>query len=240
MIDVVCNFTPHDVLPLETLKASLSNRAACLHAELLEDLTPGGFQSVIEIDDEQIKEANNATDFHDPAHPFKDPTIFSMKLSAGTKGSFAEVKMNTLKNWITGPITGMLTLDELLKLLEASPDYNASDPMLHEIVQLEDISQLLRRHHEWLRDTFGITTFPGGIRIPFSTMSGFRGEIRITFSALTGEQDLCVCLLILKQLQLILRDAMHNDWIEYDLDQIKACKLASLSLRLCKISQLMV
>lgn len=241
MIETFCNYKSDSMIPFKDVEAPLSNRIARLGDEV-SDFVPNGYQAIIEIDDSEIASRNSTTDFPDPKHPVENPTVFHLHVALGTSGSFAKAKMYTLKNWTADAATGDMTIEELLNLIRLAENYDENDPMLQEISQLENASQLLRRHHEWLRDLFSITVFAGGIRVPFTTKGGFKGEIRITFSALTEEQDICMCILILRQLQLILKEILkaQDDWAEYDLSKLKENKRVNFHMAQYRVDQIVV
>lgn len=234
MINTTFDCTEAYVKEFNAVKAKVTRRLARLEEDFPENLA-NGFQSFIEIDDLRIAEANADTDFHDPKHPWKSPTVFTLRASSGTSGSFAEVKMKALKAWSGKAATGQITMDELKQYLEAHPNYSKHYPLVKEIMGFEDVSQLLRRHHECLRDEFDITVFAGGIRVPVAGFNGFRGEIRITFSALTAEADVSICILILRTLQEALKEATTDDWFEYDLSQLKAIPMINFHLKMWDI-----
>ena len=217
------------------IKAKVTRRLARLEDDFSANLA-NGFQSMIEIDDLHITEANNSTDFHDPKHPWKSPTVFTLRASSGTSGSFAEVKMKTLRAW-GGAATGQITMDELKDYLKSHPNYSEHYPLVKEIMAFEDVSQLLRRHHECLRDEFDITVFAGGIKVPVTGFNGFRGEVRISFSALTAEEDVAVCVLILRTLQEALKEATTDDWFEYDLSALRAIPMVNFHLTMWDIHE---
>lgn len=218
------------------VKARVTRRLARIEKDFAENLKDG-FQAAIEIDDLRITERNDITDFPDPQHPWKNPTVFNLRASNGTSGSFCEVKMQTLKTWSVKAATGQITMDELKNYLKAHPDYSEHHPMMKEIMKFEDVSQLLRRHHECLRDEFEVTVFAGGIRVPVTGFNGFRGEIRISFSALTAEEDVAMCVMILRALQEALREATADDWFEYDLSALKAIPMVNFHLTMWDIHE---
>lgn len=110
--------------------------------------------------------------------------------------------------------------------------------MFQEIQKLEDVGQLLRRHHEWLRDKFSITVFAGGIRVPVTESNGFRGEIRICFSALTAEEDVAICVILLRTIQEALKEATTDDWFEYDLSALRAIPMVNFHLTMWDIHEI--
>ena len=121
-------------------------------------------------------------------------------------------------------------MSQLLDYIGAHSDRGDQCQMLQELTEFEDVSQLLRRHHEWLRDQFGFTVFPGGIRVPMTGFNGFRGEIRISFSALTAEQDVAMCVMLLRYLQDAFKEAASDDWYEYDLDTLRKIPMVNFYL----------
>lgn len=244
MIETTCSYDENSPLPVADLKEPMSYRLNRIYDEMSK-LLPKGFRAIIEIDDESIKSRNNNTDFPDSHHPLKNPNIFRMYAEVGDSGSFAEAKMRMLNFWTSDAATGQLSKKQVIGLLQYDPSYHEHlhDPLMQEILQLEDLSQLLRRHHEYLRDTFNFTTFAGGIRVPFMVAtSKFRGEIRISFSALTQEQDICMCLMIFRNLQIALRDLLkvqsRHDWAEYDLSGLAKIPQVNFYLDAYNISSL--
>lgn len=219
------------------VKARVTRRMARIEKDFARNL-PDGFLAAIEIDDLRIVDSNNSTDFHDPKHPWQEPTVFNLRMSSGTSGSFCEAKMQTLKA-MGGAVaaTGQMTLDELKDYLEAHPNYSKHYPLLREIWELEDVSQLLRRHHECLRDEFNITVFAGGIKVPVTGFNGFHGEIRICFSALTAEEDVAMCVMLLRALQEALREATTDDWFEYELSTLQAIPMVNFHLTMWDIHE---
>lgn len=234
MINTTFNCAEAYAKEFNAVKAKVTRRLARLEEDFPENLA-NGFQSCIEIDDLHITEANNSTDFHDSQHPWQNPTVFTLRATSGTSGSFAEAKMATLKDWTSKAATGHLTMQELKEYLEAHPNYSKHYPLVKEIMGFEDVSQLLRRHHECLRDEFDFTVFAGGIRVPVTGFNGFRGEIRITFSALTAEEDVSMCILILRTLQEALKEATTDDWFEYNLSALQAIPMINFHLKMWDI-----
>lgn len=115
----------------------------------------------------------------------------------GTKGSFAQCKLNTLRRFPQLNATGDHSIEELIRMIrEVSSTYDVS-----ELAKLSSTQEITRAQQEKLRE-IGLTAYLGGIRVPFVR---FRynehptaGRALITFSALTPEQDLCMCLIILE------------------------------------------
>lgn len=135
--------------------------------------------------------------------------------------------MKTLAQWRNRAATGLMDLEELLNYLR---HYEVKDdPMFQEIQKLEDVGQLLRRHHEWLRDKFSI-------RVPVTGSNGFRGEIRICFSALTAEEDVAICVMLLRTIQEALKEATTDVWFEYDLSALRAIPMVNFHLTMWGIS----
>lgn len=234
MINTNFSCTESYAKEFNTVKAKVTRRLARIEKDFAENL-PNGFQAAIEIDDLEIVSANNATDFHDPKHPYKEPTVLNLRASNGTSGSFCEVKMKTLTQWCNRAATGLMNLEELLNYLR---HYEVKDdPMFQEIQKLEDVGQLLRRHHEWLRDKFSITVFAGGIRVPVTGSNGFRGEIRICFSALTAEEDVAICVILLRTIQEALKEVTTDDWFEYDLSALRAIPMVNFHLTMWDIHE---
>lgn len=180
-----------------------------------------GFQIGIEIEDLEIVEANDITDFNDPKHPWISPTVFNLQLFSGVKENFTDARMQTFETWNSETTTEQLTMKELLSLCQFYAGDDQDFPLVQEVQEIEGVSQLLRRHHEWLRDELNATVFSGCTRTLITGLNDFRGEIYITFSILTVEENAVMCKLILRALQREFEDAIRSDRYEYDLSELK-------------------
>lgn len=202
------NFTYSDKYPAEMaiLKDDLTERLLVL-VEDWRAVLPRGEQIMVEMD------------MCDQLVPHSTTSLFSLHFIEGTSGSFAEAKMNTLRTFSDIAATGTMSLKEFLT--RARPLLPEGIEMLPELYQYEEASQLLRRHHDWIKGILNLTLFPGGIRIPFTTKNGHLGEIRISFSALTAEADTCMCLKVFKCVQKALRAVQTPDWALFDLEALR-------------------
>ncbi|MCL2002019.1 hypothetical protein FWG76_01280 [Candidatus Saccharibacteria bacterium] len=109
-------------------------------------------------------------------------------------GSFAEAKMQTLEFFPKKAATGEKDILELIRMCESR---GANDSFLSLIKNLASPDNITREKHEFIRDNFGITSFYGGVRIPYEDLivegdkiNSETGEIRISFSGASAEQDL--------------------------------------------------
>lgn len=205
---------------LESVAATLDNEIN-RWGETLKEVLPYGFQSIIEIEDLDTEKI-------DLRHSVLHPGPQSGKIS----GSFAQVKMDTLRKFPELAMTGALTINELVMLINRlRANFDAS-----KIACLEDVSQLTRAQQEELRDKLNITAYLGGIRIPFErrffssvkgTMTTEKKEARFAFSALTGEGDLTMCFCFFQDLQHALQNAEPNVTYHFNLSKLKANRTAN-------------
>lgn len=179
---------------------------------------PQGFQTMIEI----INLTEGYTDYR-------------KGIIRSVSGSFARVKMETLRLFPNLPMTGNCTVIELIDMIRAiHPEYDVT-----EFSKLEDICQLTRAQHEKLRAEVGITAYLGGIRVPFtkytsSAQLGQRtqnGEICITFSALSGESDLKACFTFFDFLQNALQKSETDTCYIFDLSELEKHQTARFIMK---------
>lgn len=140
-------------------------------------------------------------------------------------GSFAEVKMKTLKDSSSKrPATGTddISFIEELIVMEGLRETEVGA----EICELMDAKHLTRLHHEWLRDKLGYTNFYGAIRIPFRAITIYpnmvdKNEIRFAFSGGTEEQDIMFAVWALSEFQRKVVESFREFHFTFDLDALK-------------------
>lgn len=203
---------------LESVDAIISTEFR-RHEWYLRDVLANGYQSCIEIENLETKSID-----------------YRKGICVGTSGSFAKVKMNTLKRFPEIPMTGICTITELINMIKRiRPDYDVSG-----FSSLEDPCQLTRRQQEELRRELDITAYLGGIRVPFIryTSSAELGEQkehyegRITFSALSGEGDLTMCCIIMREMQEALQKSESGVSYNFDLSQLEASQTMHFILKM--------
>lgn len=86
----------------------------------------------------------------------------------------------------------------------------------------------------------------GGIRFPFtrytsSTKCGEQEESyegRITFSALTGEGDLAMCCIIMREIQEALQKAESNVTYSFDLSQLEQIQISHFFIKMFGVDKI--
>lgn len=133
-------------------------------------------------------------------------------------GSFADVKMQTLKSTPTKCFTGGDSVEHIVRTAMANLPLPGGCLMLDEISSLTRSSDLTRAQHEWLRDRIGYTNFYGAVRVPYEKnfaaatdnrkVTDYNGQLRIAFSGASEEQDVMFALRVLREIQ------FHQCWYE--------------------------
>lgn len=210
---------------LEPVDTAISNRIRRLR-EYLKTVLQHGFQSCIEIEN---------LDTHD--------IVYKKGILIGTSGSFAQVKMDTLKKFSEIPMTGICSISELIKMIhDVRPGYDVST-----FSNLENVCQLTRLQQEELRRELGITAYLGGIRFPFTRYISTTDigedqesyEGRITFSALTGEGDLAMCCVIMQEMQEALQKSESQVCYSFDLSQLEQQPVANFTMKMYGIESVL-
>ncbi len=200
---------------LESVDALVINDANQWYHHL-KAILPNGCQAVVEIEDLD----NGQIDYHN-GMILTPPTR-----SGHISGGFAQAKMDTLKKFPKIAMTGTWNMDELIEAIHSvRSGYDASV-----FSRLEKTCQLTRELQEELRREIGITTYLGGIRVPFTRLissAEYGGrktenkEARISFSALSEDDDLNMCFHIFRGLQQALQVAEPNVIYHFDLSALK-------------------
>lgn len=132
-------------------------------------------------------------------------TAVALHFQAGKSGSFAKVKVETLRRNSKMPATGAWV--SMQEVREAVSQTGAKEGLGEfwkhaDEWQLEEASQLTKLQQALLRDCCGLTAFPGGIRVPITVLGKPFGEFRISFSGLTSEQDVLMACYIAYQAEI--------------------------------------
>lgn len=131
-----------------SVNASLTSEIQRLY-QIFREPMPNGFQSAIEVENLNTGE------------------IEYSKGIPGKSGTFAAVKMETLRKFRHLALTGACTIPELIEMIYSQrPNYDVST-----FSSLENVCQLTRAQHAELRREIGITAYLGGIRIPFTRIT---------------------------------------------------------------------
>lgn len=209
--------------------------------QIFDEVMPKGFQSMIEVENLDTGKIE-----------------YAKGIVYGTSGTFAAVKMDTLRKFRYLALTGACTIPELIEMIyRQRSHYDVST-----FSSLENVCQLTRAQHEELRREIGITAYLGGIRIPFIRFTSFfeekeddekneeenaeenikenneaeseaetRGEVRIAFSALSGEGDLSMCIILFNILQDAMQKAEPNTTYSFDFSALKQNSIAHYLLK---------
>lgn len=203
---------------LEPVNAAVSTEVHRLGI-LLKDVLPDGYQARIEL--ENLDTGNIG---------------YRKGIRIGTSGSFAEVKMSTLKKFPDIPMTGACSISELIAMIQSiRHDYDVSG-----FSNLENPCQLTRAQQEELRRELDITAYLGGIRFPFTRIISIANcgeqiehwEGRVAFSALSGEGDLAMCSIITREMQDALQKAESGVYYDFDLSQLEANRTSHFLLKM--------
>lgn len=186
--------------------------------QIFHEAMPNGFQSEIEVENLDTGKIE-----------------YAKGIVYGTSGSFAAVKMDTLRKFPQLALTGTCSISELIDMIHAARSHYDTTVFS----SLENTCQLTRAQHEELRREIGITAYLGGIRIPFTRLASFleedeektHGEIRITFSALSGEGDLSMCIILFNILQDAMQKAEPNTTYSFDFSALKRSSIAHYLLK---------
>ncbi len=151
-------------------------------------------------------------------------------------GSFANVKMQTLKDDEKRVATGTDNLNFIQLKVRASKATVASQEMAKEICGLDAKSQLTKIHQTWMRDELGYTNFYGGVKVPFDILSARlgmphdpdRGELRVAFSGASEEQDTMFTMEIIKDLQISLERYFEKEQFWFNLRKHQEIPLVRL------------
>lgn len=152
-------------------------------------------------------------------------TFFHLHLQEGEGGSYAAAKMSTLENFPETPYTGADGKNDILHMLEKIG--KANPEIVEEISAIESPDQLTKIQKEWLRDTCGVASMYGGIRIPYEFLINTNephtatGEILITFSGASQEQDVFLAVWIFESIQHALSKSQSNIQHSYDLTDLR-------------------
>jgi len=154
-------------------------------------------------------------------------TFFHLHLAEGNGGSYAEAKMSTLEKFPEQPYTGADGRNDLLYMLEKLGKTNAE--IVEIISSIETPDQLTTVQKEWLRDTCGIASMYGGIRIPYEFLINTdepesqtnEGEILIAFSGASQEQDVFFATWMLSTIQENLAESQRNIQHSYYLEDLR-------------------
>lgn len=156
-----------------------------------------------------------------------EETFFHLHLAEGNGGSYAEAKMSTLENFPEQPYTGADGRGDILDILERLGKSDAA--IVNEISAIESPEQLTKIQKEWLRDTCGIASMYGGIRVLYEFLINTdepepqtnEGEILITFSGASQEQDVFFAAWMLSTIQENLAEHQRNIQHSYDLEALR-------------------
>lgn len=185
-------------------------RAAKIATSEYDFLVPKGWQLIVKMKSDEVEE------------PF-----FHLHLAEGTGGSYAEAKMATLENFPEQPYTGGDGRGDILNMLERLGKNDTAT--VNEISAIESPNQLTKIQKEWLRDTCGIASMYGGIRVLYEFLINTdepephtnEGEILIAFSGASQEQDVFFAAWMLSAIQESLAKSQRNIQHSYLLEDLR-------------------
>ncbi len=168
-----------------------------------------------------------------------EETYFHLHLQEGAGGSYAAAKMSTLEKFPEQAYTGADATKDILYMLEQleKDDHDIVD----EIVKAESPAHLTKIQREWLRDTCGIASMYGGIRIPYEFLinadepQNAEGEILITFSGASQEQDVFFATWLLGAIQETLTRTQENIQHDYDLTELRKNPVINHWLKIMRV-----
>lgn len=162
-------------------------------------------------------------------------------------GDFAATKMNTLKLFPDMAGTGLDTpegfADRVSNCGLLTGDQAQAFAKLRRKILLAPRSEsLFGSINETLRQDCGLTTYRGGIRVPYTLISftdgaarEVRGEIRIAFSGAKEWQDMCMACFVLRDLQQAIQKCWESVQVTYHLAGLQADQQYNMWLKLLGI-----
>lgn len=168
----------------------------------------------------------------------------------------ADHKVQTLRTFPIKPMTGKLTISEIIKFLNGEPGGNAVVNRLFSGGHSDRYDDLSENGKMELRDIYGITNGLGGIRIPYEILvtthdhdditsdnidcnvMPVEGEIRIAFHGAEEEwQNVFFSVQLFGRIQEILNDLWTSDQILYDLNELREENTTAFWLKVSSVQE---